>query len=342
MTGVPQGWRPGCDATARVAMVGAVASGKQGLVGMWGPWVALVVVGLADPAPAAAWHSRAREIAAQELHQWAPDQDANALLQAADQALARGDHAAAAAGFGASYRALSMEQQQGPLGGRTIALAYDAYREAWHRGRDAAQLRAAQTLLGEHIVALEPVNRPAAMQETRHRLEWIEHLLELEEASTRTAPPVVCPEPEPSTAQVCPTPGPVDPVESEPVKTEDPPPRTDPLGVALVAAGAVTLAGGVGLLVGGSRVLPTAREQIEAAGRNPDDPVPQDVAYLQVHEQRGRNLMIVGGVAAGLGAAVVTWGIVRLVRRRTGADRGQERGVAVGVAPRGILLRARF
>lgn len=333
---------PGCDPAARVAMVGAVASGIRGLVGWWGAWGALVVVGLGDPAPAAARHGRAHEIAAQGLHRWAPDQDANALLQVADEALARGDHAAAAAGFGASYRALSVEQQRGPLGGRTIALAYDAYREAWHRGRDAEQLRAARTLLGEHLVALEPANRPAAVQETRHRLEWIEHLLELEEASARAATPVVCPEPAPSAAPICPAPDPVGPVESGPTKSDDPPRRTDPLGVALVASGAVTLAGGVGLLVGGSRVLPTAREQIEAAGRNPDDPVPQDAAYLQVHEERGRNLMIAGGVVAGLGAAVVTWGIVRLVRRRTGAGRGQERAVAVGLAPRGILLRARF
>jgi hypothetical protein len=323
-------------------MVGAVPSGIRGLDGRWGTWVALAIVVLGGPAHAAGRPGRATEVAAQSLHQWAPEQDANTLLHTADEALARGDHAAAAAGFGASYRALSVEQQRGPLGGRTIALAYDAYREAWHRGRDAEQLRAAQSLLGEHLVALEPANRPAATQETRHRLEWIEHLLELEEASARAATPVVCPEPEPSAALVCPAPEPVGLVEGGPTKTDDPPHRTDPLGVALVASGSVTLAGGVGLLVGGSRVLPTAREQIEAAGRDPDDPVPQDAAYLQVHQERGRNLMIAGGVVAGLGAAVVTWGIVRLVRRRTGAGRGQERAVAVSLAPRGILLRARF
>lgn len=304
--------------------------------------MAFAIVVLGDPAHAAARPGRANVVAAHNLHQWAPEQDANALLQAADEALARGDHAAAAAGFGASYRALSVEQQRGPLGGRTIALAYDAYREAWHRGRDAEPLRAAQTLLAEHLVALEPANRPAAVQEARHRLEWIEHLLELEEASARAATPVVCPEPPPREAPVCPAPAPAGPVEGGPAKSDEPPHRIDPLGVALVASGTVTLAGGVGLLVGGSRVLPTAREQVEAAGRDPNDPVPQDAAYLQVHEERGRNLMIAGGVVTGLGVAVVTWGIARLVRRRAGTSRGSERAVAVGLAPRGILLRARF
>ena len=89
-------------------------------------------------------------------------------------------------------------------------------------------------------------------------------------------------------------------------------------------------------------MLPTARQQIVAAGRNPDDPVPQDATYLQVHEERGRNLMIAGGVVAGVGAAAATWGLVRLLRRRSPASRAEARPVAVGLSPRGILLRARF
>lgn len=272
-----------------------------------------------------------------------PAPDATALLQAADEALERGDYAGAAEGFRASYRALSVEQQRSRVGARTIALAYDAYREAWHRGRDPAPLRAAQELLVEHIATLEPAGMSAAVQETRHRLEWIEHLLELEEASARATAPAACPEPAPQEAPVCPTvateptgSGPTAPVETDA-------PRRDVVGVALVAAGAVTLAGGVGLLIGGSRVLPTARQQIVAAGRNPDEPVPQDATYLQVHEERGRNLMIAGGVVAGVGAAAATWGLVRLIRRRSPARRAEAAPpVAVGLSPRGILLRARF
>lgn len=271
-----------------------------------------------------------------------PQPDASALLRSADEALERGDHAAAAEGFAGSYRALSIEQRRGPVGSRTIALAYDAYREAWHRGRDAAPLRAARELLAEHVAALEPAGKAEAVQEARHKLGWIEHLLELEEASARVTEPAACPEPAPQAAPECPTVAPASVEPASPTQTDVPPRRRDPVGVALVAAGAVTLAGGVGLLVGGARVLPTARQQIEAAGRDPDDPVPQDEVYLQVHEERGRNLMIAGGVVAGVGAAAATWGIVRLVQRREGGGRAKERAVAVGLSPRGILLRARF
>lgn len=273
-----------------------------------------------------------------------PDTDANALLRAADEALERGDHATAAEGFSASYRALSLEQQRSAVGGRTVTLACDAYREAWHRARDPEPLRAARALLTEHIAAIEPGGKTAALQEARHHLEWIEHLLELEEASARAATPVACPEPTPQEPPVCPAPTlePRGDAGAEPPRTDAPPRRADVVGVALVAAGAVTLGGGVGLLVGGSRVLPAAREQVRATGRDPTDPVPQDAAYLQLHEERGRNLMIAGAVVAGLGAAAATWGIVRLVRRRAGRRADDVRAVTVAPSPRGILLRARF
>jgi hypothetical protein len=276
----------------------------------------------------------------------AAPQDASALLRAADEALERDNHATAAEGFAASYRALSVEQRRGPVGGRTIALAYDAYREAWHRGRDPAPLRAARGLLVEHVATLEPAGKHVAVQEARHRLGWIEHLLELEDASARAAAPAACPEPPAQEAPVCPTVAPEPRAEpagpDEPADADAPSRRRDPVGVALVAAGAVTTAGGVGLLIGGSRVLPTARRQIEATGRDPDDPVPQDAVYLQVHQERGRNVMIAGGVVTGVGAAAAVWGIVRLVRRRDGASRGRTQAVTVGPWARGILLRARF
>jgi hypothetical protein len=317
-----------------------VASGTRGREAGRSTAVVLLVALLGAPAQA---HERSAAASVEAGLQAAPQPDASAsaLLRSADEALERGDHAAAAEGFAGSYRALSIEQRRGPVGSRTIALAYDAYREAWHRGRDAAPLRAARELLAEHVAALEPVGRPAAVQEARHKLGWIEHLLELEDASARVPEAAACPEPTPQEAPVCPS---VEPAPGDPAgPTNDAPARRrDAVGVALVAAGAVTLAGGVGLLVGGSRVLPTAREQIEATGRNPDDPVPQDEAYLQVHEERGRNLMIAGGVVAGVGAAAATWGIVRLVQRRDGGGRARERAVAVGLSPRGILLRGRF
>lgn len=303
---------------------------------------AALIVGPAAHASAATLE-RADDTAERTTGPAVPAPDANALLQAADEALERGDHAGAAEGFRGSYRALSAEQQRSPVGARTIALAYDAYREAWHRGRDPAPLRAARELLLEHITTLERANMTAAVQETRHRLEWIEHLLELEEASARAATPAACPEPPVQETPVCPTvePEPTSRGTATPAET-DAPPRRDVVGVALVSAGAVTLVGGVGLLIGGSRVLPTARQQIVAAGRDPDDPVPQDAVYLQVHQERGRNVMIAGGVVAGVGAAAATWGLVRLIRGRSAASRAKAHPVAVGVSPRGILLRARF
>jgi hypothetical protein len=318
-----------------------VASGTRAREAGRSTAVVLVVALLGAPAQAVAAGERSMGSVEAGL-QAAPQPDASALLRSADEALERGDHAAAAEGFAGSYRALSIEQRRGPVGNRTIALAYDAYREAWHRGRDAAPLRAARELLAEHVAALEPVGRPAAVQEARHKLGWIEHLLELEDASARVPEAAACPEPTPQEAPVCPSVEPEAANPAGPTHGDAPARRRDAVGVALVAAGAVTLAGGVGLLVGGSRVLPTAREQIESTGRNPDDPVPQDEAYLQVHEERGRNLMIAGGVVAGVGAAAATWGIVRLVQRREGGGRARERAVAVGLSPRGILLRGRF
>lgn len=338
-----------CDTTAPLAIVEVVASGtherEQGRAAT--VILAVVLLGALTARVAAAERvptGAAAERTAVRLREAGPQApDANASLQAADEALERGDHAAAAEGFSASYRALSPAQRQSPVGARTIARAYDAYREAWHRGRDVALLRAAEALLGEHVALLEPVAKPEVVQEARHQLEWIEHLLELEEASARAATPVACPEPPALEAPVCPTvaaePEPAEPVAADEVDAA--PQRRDPVGVALVAAGTVTLTGGVGLLIGGARVLPTARQQIEAAGRDPDDPVPQDAVYLQIHQERGRNVMIAGGVVAGVGAAAAAWGIVRLARRRTGAP-DAERAVTVGLAPRGILLRARF
>lgn len=339
-----------CDTTAPLAIVEVVASDTHQREPGRAATVLLAVALLGAPTARVAAAERDRAGAAAErtavalrLRAGPQALDANARLQAADEALERGDHAAAAEGFSASYRALSPEQRQSPVGARTIARAYDAYREAWHRGRDAALLRAAQALLREHVALLEPVAKPDVVQEARHQLEWIEHLLELEEASVRAAAPVACPEPPAQEAPVCPTvaaePEPTEPVAAEEVDAA--PQRRDPVGVALVAAGTVTLTGGVGLLIGGARVLPTARQQVEAAGRDPDDPVPQDAVYLQVHQERGRNVMIAGGVVAGVGAAAAAWGIVRLARRRAGGP-DAERAVTVGLARRGILLRARF
>lgn len=328
---------------AWVAIVDAVPKGIRRLHRSRGAWRALAIAALACPVPAAA-HPLAVGLAGAPTVPALPDKDANALLRAADESLERGDYATAAEGYSASYRALSLEQQRSALGGRTIALAYDAYREAWHRGRSPEPLRAARGLLVEHIAVLDPGGKPAAIQEARHRLEWIEHLLELEEASARAATPVACPEPAPQEPLVCPDPthGPEGDAGEGSSPEDVAPRRNDPVGVALVAAGAVTLGGGVGLVVGGSRVLPAAQEQVRATGRDPDDPVPQDAAYLQVHEERGRNLMIAGGVVAGLGVAAATWGIVRLVRRRAGGRASAERAVTVIPSPRGILLRARF
>lgn len=324
----------GCSARARLAIVGPVGRdasghgrgrGRAGLV-----HAAVLACGLR--LASAAWA--------------APADDANALLRAADDALSRGDHAGAAEGFAASYRALSRDQQHGPLGGRTIALAYEAYREAWHRARDPAPLQAAQALLHEHEVALEGVGKVAAVEENRLRQDWIEHLLELEQARAAAAVPApACPEPAVVEPAVCPAPALEPGPKTPPVQPADAPPRRDGLGLALTAGGGVTLLGGIGLLIGGTQVLPMARREVVAAGRDPNDPVPQDAAYLEQHRGRGRTFMIAGGVVAGVGAAVATWGVVRLVGRGRGRShdgRVEGREISVGLSPRAILLRARF
>ncbi len=261
--------------------------------------------------------------------------------QDAETLFDRGEYGRAAGKFAANYRAMTEPQRGGPVGQRTIARAYDAYREAWHVARDPAPLREGKALLEEHVMLVKQAGSGHAAREAQAKLEWLSHLLELEEqAATEVVPPPECPEPLPPISE----PPPRDPPDELPVQDppdEQPRARRDPLGLALTTGGSVVLGGGVGLLIGGTQVLPTARRQVEAAGRDPDNPVPQDVTYLAQHRTRGRRWMISGGVVAGVGVAALTWGIVRLVQHRHNGSAKSDK-LTIGVSPRAILLRARF
>ncbi|MCH9683633.1 MAG: hypothetical protein K0V04_19500 [Deltaproteobacteria bacterium] len=283
----------------------------------------------------------------------APGGDVDAHLGEATRQLEQRQHHAAAQSFAAGYRGMTEAQQRGPVGQRAIALAYDAYREAWHDARDQGPLREGQALLGEHVEVLERAGQRQAAAETRANLAWLEHLLELEEqAAVEQVEPVACPEPLPLLVEPAP-PDPTDPLEpggsADPV--DEPRSSRDPLGVALATAGGVVMVGGVGVLIGGTQVLPRARRQIESANRDPDNPIAQDSTYLDEHRRRGQTWMISGAVVAGVGAAALTWGIVRLVQRRnkrgSSGEPSEARGpvrdrLTFAVSPRAILLRARF
>lgn len=100
----------------------------------------------------------------------------------------------------------------------------------------------------------------------------------------------------------------------------------DPLGGALVIGGAVSLGAGVGLLVRSSQNRDAAREAVYRE----DFLERLDTATLQ------RRL---GAAALGVGAALVTGGVVRYVTRR---DRPGAGAVTVGVADRALVILGRF
>lgn len=132
-------------------------------------------------------------------------------------------------------------------------------------------------------------------------------------------------EPSPEPAAAAPSPEPARPEPGPAIDRARPRPwYADPLGGALVIGGAASIGAGVGLLVRSGQHRDAAR----GATHREDFVELLDTATLQ------RRL---GAVGLGVGAALVTGGVLRYVTRRD-----PPRAVAIGLAGRALVVRGSF
>lgn len=113
------------------------------------------------------------------------------------------------------------------------------------------------------------------------------------------------------------------PVEDEPVlepasspsqDQTDAAPGNKKRGVALVASGAVLIAGGAGMLGFGTIIKPRAQDQIDEF----DDPQDYEQAYLAEEQRKGAIWLGTGGAIAAVGVGLLIWGAVDLSRAKKG------------------------
>lgn len=119
----------------------------------------------------------------------------------------------------------------------------------------------------------------------------------------------------------------------------EPAPARDPLAIGLMVTGGLLIGGGATLLGLGSTLEPRAEEAFARRPVEADEDYWQ--TYVDTERQRGIVFMAMGGVFAGAGAGLITWGAIRYVRHR----RAQQRA-ALSWSPLrgggGFTLRGRF
>lgn len=118
-------------------------------------------------------------------------------------------------------------------------------------------------------------------------------------------------------------------------------PGRDPLSIGLLSSGAVALAGGIGLMVGGGVHMSITERELDRVREDGSCMAPScDLDAWHAQERREHIGLLAGGaILAAAGVALVTTGAVLLVKRKAGAKRrGRTARVNLEVAPGGLRL----
>ncbi len=278
-------------------------------------------------------------------------EDPGSLIERGDAAAEAGRPAEAADAYSQYYASLPPQTRASPAGLFVVESAVESYLLAYQATSDARLLHQAHALL-DAFTTLVDAAHPGADK------GWTEPAVALrkrvEELQSEAEPE---PEPEPGPGPVAPSvpleptsapgpdeqPGPRPPVvDRDPVVELEPSDgassRRDRVGLGLAIGGGAVMAAGLGVLIAGTQYGPVAERRVDEDG--PENFVDAD-GYIADAEDAGTTAMIVGGAVLAVGTAALTWGIVRLVRRRRGTARTRF-GALVGRDGPGISIRGRF
>lgn len=118
------------------------------------------------------------------------------------------------------------------------------------------------------------------------------------------------------------------------------------LGIGLTVSGSAVIAAGVGVLVAGSQLAPSAETSV---AKLDDLGVPADhpsrvegETFIDAETRRGRTIMAVGGSLAAVGAVGIGMGIASLVKSKRLKEGRVQPSVALTPGYAGIVLRGRF
>lgn len=225
----------------------------------------------------------------------------------------------AARQFDQAFRGLAPEQQSGEMGA-TLAVdeAHPAYGAAYDESGSVELLHADRDLLRAFVSAVEAAGAaPGVVSSARAKRELatVERLIRMHEQSAEPVPaPVVeptpidepTPQPEPTTQPEPPTPTPQSPASRS----------RDGAGLGLAVGGTTLAVAGLGTAIAGPLMVVWGNSQYSQAVL--DDPSPSVDQFLRDRRTERTIMLAVGIPTFVVGAALATYGIVRLKRNRKG------------------------
>ncbi len=272
--------------------------------------------------------------------------DRTELLGRAQSQLDAGNYRGAAESYAAYYEALGNDRTS-VAGENAVLVAADAYRQAWDAHADRADLLAAQTLLQAHIAGFEAATGSASgagVDEAKAESAWFAAKLE-ETAPAEPSPAAGAvvepseppreqtpPEPERVGARVEPVVGPT-PITGDEPETA-PSRQPDRVGLGLTIGGAAGVAAGIFGVTYGSlwnRSIDDTADAAVPGGNVPDDVDPE--AWRSDQKKVGLGLQIGGAALLAVGSGLLTYGIIRLVRRSRPKGTARRSRPSRGLAP---------